>query len=236
MIAAVIYIMAGIQVWKKRAALDGFFNPWNENPFTHVLTTTEVSITSENREILERRKDSEPHTEVRMIGHHEDGYDPYSVNIEIGRPQRPRRPSRPTVFRIPAVTREVALSEDNAEAFLYARVAFLFFVALLITWVPSSINRAYAVAHRNHIDFGLNLSSAVVFSIQGFLNCIVYMMSSQTACRDLWRTLFTRRKNIINGRHASESLGVNKPARSSKRDQRQRLDSDATSITNLTIV
>ena len=126
----VIYIMAGRHVWKKRDALDGFLNPFNEQPFTSVIMTTEVTITSEER------KPSLPTFEVREVdqGHPNDNYDAYTVNIEIGRPQRPRRPSRPAILRIPSVTRAVALSQENAEAFLYARVAFLFFIALLITW------------------------------------------------------------------------------------------------------
>ncbi|KAL8929257.1 MAG: hypothetical protein Q9208_001340 [Pyrenodesmia sp. 3 TL-2023] len=157
--------MAGRHVWRKRDALEGFLNPFNEDPFTSVTMTTEVTITSE------QRKPAIPRSEVQGVdkSHLNDQYDAYSVNIEIGQPQRPeepRRPSRPAVFRIPAVTRAVALSQENVDAFLYARVAFLFFIALLITWVPSSANRAYALAHPEHINWGLNFTSAFVFSIQ----------------------------------------------------------------------
>lgn len=161
LIAIVIYILAGRHVWRKRAAIDvpGFLNPFNEDPFTCVIRTTEVTITHSDR------KPSLPNCEVREIAqsHVDDSYDAYSVNIEIGksqRPQRPRTASRPTVFRLPSVTRAVALSEEKADSFLYARVAFLFFIALLITWVPSSVNRAYALAHPEHINFGLNYTSA----------------------------------------------------------------------------
>lgn len=234
LIAMVIYIMAGIRIYKKRAALDGFLNPFNESPFIHVMTTTEVTVTSENRNQSRPRVHSELDVkEVQEVGHHEEGYDPYSVNVEIGRPQRlqrPRGPSVPAVFRLPTVTRAAALSEENAESFLYARVAFLFFVALLITWVPSSVNRAYALAHPGRVNFGLNYSSALVFSVQGVLNCLVYMMTSQTAVRNLWHEMCGR--NAAQSR--SESACTDRIPRKSKREGRQRLDSDSTSMTNLT--
>ncbi|KAL8866021.1 MAG: hypothetical protein Q9174_006548, partial [Haloplaca sp. 1 TL-2023] len=170
LIAVGIYIMAGRLVWRKRAALDGFLNPFNEEPFQSVTMTTEVTITSEAR--TEARKPSLSDVAVREIadGHEADHYNAYSVNVELG---QPRRPSRPAAWNIPSFTRAAALSQENADAFLYARVAFLFFIALLITWVPSSVNRAYALAHPNHIDFVMNFVSAIVFSAQGLLNCMV---------------------------------------------------------------
>ncbi|KAL8676515.1 MAG: hypothetical protein Q9224_007280 [Gallowayella concinna] len=224
LIAIVIYIMAGRYVWRKRDALDGFLNPFNEDPFTRdVVMTTSVTITSQ------QRKPSLSNLEVREIdqSHVDNTYDAYSVNIELGqppqRPQRPRGQSRPAVFRLPTVTRAAALSEENVDAFLYARVAFLFFIALLITWVPSSVNRAYALAHPEYINFGLNFTSAIVFASQGLLNCLVYMATSQSACRKLWAKMLGREYNPpVVRKEESESSGI------------QRLDSDATSLTNLT--
>ena len=230
LIAIVIYIMAGHDVWKKRDALDGFLNPFNEAPFASVIMTTEVTITSEER------NPSLPNLEVQEADKSRlaDTYDAYSVNIELGqprRPLRPQRPSRPAVFRIPSVTRAAALSEANADAFLYARVAFLFFLALLITWVPSSVNRAYALAHPNHLNFGLNFTSAIVFSSQGLLNCLVYMATSQSACRRMWKKLLGRH-------HKASARNENYMAytrrRGGERAERQGLDSEATSMTNLT--
>ncbi|KAL8820911.1 MAG: hypothetical protein Q9223_000961 [Gallowayella weberi] len=224
--------MAGRYVWRKRDALDGFLNPFNEDPFTRdVVMTTSVTITSQER------KPSLPNYEVREVdkSHVDDTFDAYSVNIEIGqapkRPERPRRPSRPAVFRIPTVTRAAALSEENVDAFLYARVAFLFFIALLITWVPSSVNRAYALAHPEHINFGLNFTSAIVFSSQGLLNCLVYMATSQSACRKLWATMLGKEYYPPVGKERSPTSTME---RESETSGLQRLDSDATSLTNLT--
>ena len=228
----VIYIMAGRQMWKQRDALDGFLNPFNEDPFKSVIMTTEVTITSQER------KPSLHDYEAREIdrSHVDPDYDAYSINIGIGqskRPERPRRPSRPAVFRIPSATRALALSQENADAFLYARVAFLFFLALLITWVPSSVNRAYALAHPEHINFGLNLTSAFVFSCQGLLNCLVYMATSQSACRRLWAKVLGRDYHSTTGRK-DNFMAYGMGSEGGTRSGRQRLDSDATSMTNLT--
>ncbi|KAL8849350.1 MAG: hypothetical protein Q9221_005648 [Calogaya cf. arnoldii] len=231
LIAIVIYVLAGRDVWRKREALKGFLNPFNEDPFaTNVTMTTSVKVTSESR------KPSVPNLEVREIdeSHMDSNYEPYSVNIEIGhqRPERTRTPSRPAVFRLPTVTRAAALSQENADAFLYARVGFLFFIALLITWVPSSVNRAYALAHPENVNFPLNLTSAVVFSSQGVLNCAVYMATSKSACRRLWAKMLGRDYDSPTSR--KESFTTYPMGREGERDGRQRLDSDATSFTELT--
>ncbi|KAL8938993.1 MAG: hypothetical protein Q9216_003603 [Gyalolechia sp. 2 TL-2023] len=224
--------MAGRYVWRKRDALDvpGFLNPFNEDPFTNVTRTTEVIITHSER------KPSLPNFGVRKIhqSHADDGYDAYSVNIEIGksrRPQAPRATSRPAVFRLPSVTRAVALSEDKADSFLYARVAFLFFIALLITWVPSSVNRAYALAHPEHMSFGLNYTSAIVFSSQGFLNCLVYMATSRSACRKLWETLRGYDRDAQARLENLDNYGMVSGCWEGRRTKDQ---SDSTSLTNLT--
>ncbi|KAI4092491.1 MAG: hypothetical protein L6R37_007568 [Teloschistes peruensis] len=233
LIAIVIYIMAGRYVWKKRGALNGFLNPFNEDPFNHeVVMTTEVTISSQER------KPSQPNLEVREIDKsHEDGnYDAYSVNIEIGqlqRPERPQKPARPALFNLPSFTRAVALSEENVDAFLYARVAFLFFIALLITWVPSSGNRASALAHPETINFGLNFASAIVFSSQGLLNCLVYMATSKSACRMLWAKLLGREYKP-NPTKKESFTTFTRGRRGGDKDGIQRHDSDTTSMTNLT--
>ena len=222
--------MAGRHVWRKRGALDGFLNPFNEDPFAKdVVMTTSVTITSE------QRKPSLPNPEVQEISrsHGDDDYEGYTVNIELGQSQeRLKKASRPAVFRIPSVTRAVALSEENADAFLYARVAFLFFIALLITWVPSSANRAYALAHPEHINFGLNFTSAIVFSSQGLLNCLVYMATSQSACRRLFLKML--RRDYKSPAARKESFTSYATGRKGERGGGQRPDSDTTSMTNLT--
>ncbi len=124
--AAVIYAKAARVIWHKRKLLDGFLNPLNESPFTNDVTT-EIEITHETRPIVDdagKVDGTEP--------------DPYSVRIETKPVDKPQRPL-PAAFRMRSISRDVAINEVNAEAWLYARVAFLFFLALIITWVSLTI-------------------------------------------------------------------------------------------------
>jgi len=201
--AFVVYGMAGKVIWSKRRHLDGFLNPFNEHPFTNTVTT-EIEITTDERPIINKETSSSS-PEVAAFGSPEgatfggpeglaletsrfssEGVDPYSIDIHA----TPHSRSLPAALRMRTLTRDAAASETNAEAWLYARVAFLFFFALLITWIPSSVNRLYAVARPNEFNFALNYTSSFVFPLQGFWNVLVYVITSQTACKRLWRDMF----------------------------------------------
>lgn len=193
--AGIIYLMAFRKVWNNRHQLQGLFNPFNENPFEGTVTT-EIDVTTYARRdsSLQPEQNSNPGAEIAIPGTESgktDGFDPYSVNVEVGQAayQQQRKLSAPDIFRVRTLTRNAALSETNPEAWLYARVAFLFFCALLISWVPSSINRLYALAHPDRYNFGLNYTESLVLPLQGFWNALVYVVTSQTACRNLWRSV-----------------------------------------------
>jgi hypothetical protein len=201
LLATVIYAAAAKLIWNKREHLDGFLNPLNENPFVNTVIT-EVTITTEERPIVENSKHD--HDMIRTVEESATpGVDnPYSVNIQVGRQTGIIR-SLPSALRMRSLTRQIAKHETNAEAWLYARVAFLFFIALLITWVcllyseynqilttskqiPSSANRIYASIYPSTTNFGLNYAASFVFPLQAFWNAIVYVLTSQSACRDLF--------------------------------------------------
>ena len=137
MLAFTIYCMAGKVIWRKRKELPGFLNPLNENPFKSTITT-EIQVTSRPR--LQRgfsdiSKPSISFDRNADANHEDHDFDPYSVNIEVGAVEDSRRPSIPDLMRIRTLTRTAAVNDMNAEAWLYARTSFLFFLALLITWV-----------------------------------------------------------------------------------------------------
>ncbi|GAM42994.1 hypothetical protein TCE0_044f17450 [Talaromyces pinophilus] len=184
LLATVIYAAAAKLIWNKREHLDGFLNPLNENPFVNTVIT-EVTITTEERPIVENSKHD--HDMIRTVEESATpGVDnPYSVNIQVGRQTGIIR-SLPSALRMRSLTRQIAKHETNAEAWLYARVAFLFFIALLITWIPSSANRIYASIYPSTTNFGLNYAASFVFPLQAFWNAIVYVLTSQSACRDLF--------------------------------------------------
>ncbi|KAI9708037.1 MAG: hypothetical protein M1820_004241 [Bogoriella megaspora] len=192
--AFIIYFKAGLVIWEKRKHLSGFMNPLNDNPFTGVITTTihvsshELQPTDSNRTEHIPSAHGVPEA-IRAPSTSPDSIDPYTVTID----SEPQKPHHPAILRMRTLTREAANDEINAEAWLYARVAILFFIALLITWVPSSVNRVFALARPNQFNFALNYASSFVFPLQGFWNVIVYILTSRTACQKLWDDLWMRR-------------------------------------------
>ncbi|KAF3915948.1 hypothetical protein AA313_de0206478 [Arthrobotrys entomopaga] len=77
----------------------------------------------------------------------------------------------------------------NAAAWAYTRCAFLFFVGLLITWLPSSTNRVYGFVHREDQVFALYLTAGMVLPAQGLWNFIIYLTTSWRSCKLMWRDI-----------------------------------------------
>ncbi|KAL1629278.1 hypothetical protein SLS56_005382 [Neofusicoccum ribis] len=75
----------------------------------------------------------------------------------------------------------------NDAAWGYAKVAFLMFVALFIVWVPSTVNRVYALAKPNETNFALSVVAAFVLPMQGFWNFSIYVSTSWSQCKDAWK-------------------------------------------------
>ncbi|KAL8959253.1 MAG: hypothetical protein Q9193_003849, partial [Seirophora villosa] len=172
--AFAIYIKAGLVIYRRRDQLKGFLNPLNEHPFTGTITTS-IDITVEHiaspssdpHYSTAATKTGAPHTNYfdqefdRYTGLHpstnEDpasASSPYAVTI-AGPPAMP--PARPEFLRMRSLTREEALRESpNPGAWLYARVAFLFFLGMLVIWIPASANRVYALVYPSRVNFALN--------------------------------------------------------------------------------
>ncbi|KAJ9654870.1 hypothetical protein H2198_006143 [Neophaeococcomyces mojaviensis] len=79
--------------------------------------------------------------------------------------------------------------DPNKAALKYCKCAILFFVALIITWVPSTVNRIYTIIRPTDIVFSLNVAAALVLPLQGFWNALVYMATSTYAVNCLWQDL-----------------------------------------------
>ncbi|GJN80237.1 hypothetical protein PLIIFM63780_003762 [Purpureocillium lilacinum] len=60
----------------------------------------------------------------------------------------------------------------------YLRTSFVFAFAVLITWIPSSINRLYSITHNGKISFPLSVASGCVLPLQGVWNAIIYLTTS----------------------------------------------------------
>jgi hypothetical protein len=83
-------------------------------------------------------------------------------------------------------------AEANRATLSYCYTACLFFIALIVTWVPSTINRLYTLINNDGrlSPFGLDFASSLVLPLQGFWNLVIYVVTSWTACRDLWTDTF----------------------------------------------
>jgi len=82
-------------------------------------------------------------------------------------------------------------SDANRAAINYCKCALLFFAAMIVTWVPSTLNRLVTLAHPDHPVFGLNYASGLVLPLQGFWNAIIYIFTSLPACKALMRRITT---------------------------------------------
>lgn len=117
----------------------------------------------------------------------------YSVTISVSAAQNlapPPSRSGPTFRR----RRHHHRTGIDKVKWAYTKVALLFAISILITWVPASINRVYGLIHPNP-SFALNVGSALVLPLQGFWNTVIYFTTSLPICKEI----ITRWKLRLNG-------------------------------------
>ncbi|KAF3482382.1 putative cAMP receptor-like protein [Arthroderma uncinatum] len=81
--------------------------------------------------------------------------------------------------------RRKASWERQSAAWAYSKFAILFFISLLITWLPATINRVYAFAHPEGPSRVLTYIAALVLPLQGFWNTLVYTAVSTSTLDSL---------------------------------------------------
>lgn len=79
--------------------------------------------------------------------------------------------------------------QANAALWAYAKVSLLFFLAMMITWIPSTANRIYSISNPGMVSMGLQYISVFVLPLQGFWNALIYILTSWDACGVLWGKL-----------------------------------------------
>ncbi|KAL8790043.1 MAG: hypothetical protein Q9195_006545 [Heterodermia aff. obscurata] len=200
-----IYLLAGREIFTKRKQLREFSNSNRpayvavENPFTS-FKTTEVHVTSELADTPFQGTSS---IVGKMDGTGGATSSPdlrqYSVTINCT-PASPTIPSpslRPKTWMSSTATsshrvelqrrNNRAALEANTAAWGYTKCAILFFISLLVTWVPSSINRVYSLVYPERISVHFTYASAVVLPLMGFWNSVIYITTSWAACKSLLR-------------------------------------------------
>ena len=198
-----IYIWAGKEIFAKRRSLRNFAHaasdaafPVIQNPFISPFVsvkTTEIRITSELAELPGKNGSTQSfalNENGRIVSN--QNFDPYSVTIgafpnsELKSPQSSTFPRSSNSVKFAGdknAKQTKAAMEANQAAFSYCKCAILFFVSLLITWVPSSINRVYSLVHPDVVSFPLLYVSAFVLPFQGFWNAVIYIATSLPACK-----------------------------------------------------
>ncbi|ATY63429.1 family secretin [Cordyceps militaris] len=80
----------------------------------------------------------------------------------------------------------------------YLRTSFIFGFAVLVTWIPSSVNRLYSIANHGHINFQLSAVSGTVLPLQGVMNALIYFTTSWKTVSHIFNetaeTIFSRKK------------------------------------------
>ncbi len=89
----------------------------------------------------------------------------------------------------------------------YLRTSFIFGFAVLVTWIPSSVNRLYSIANHGHIDFQLSAVSGTVLPLQGVWNSLIFFTTSWRTvshiCNGTAETIFRRRSTRLVNEHPS---------------------------------
>ncbi|KAH7150139.1 hypothetical protein B0J13DRAFT_583473 [Dactylonectria estremocensis] len=109
----------------------------------------------------------------------------------------PRRAKRP-LRRITTVTSK-AVSKfvvDDPIKRAYLRTSFLFALSVLVTWIPSSMNRIHSwLVGESPYEF--HVATAAVLPLQGLWNAVIFFISSGHSLREAWSEAW---RDAIEGR------------------------------------
>jgi hypothetical protein len=185
LLALLIYIRVGIEIYQKRSQLraaasnnyaSGTLVSISDNPLAAPFTgirTTDIEVTHDawNKNALSLPPQG--HVRGDKV---ENRKDQYSITISA--------PSTKTQSAM-WFKKPVGTSMDKIK-WAYTKVALLFAISILITWVPASINRVYGLRYPKNPSFPLNVGSAIVLPLQGFWNTVIYFSTSLSICKSVW--------------------------------------------------
>ncbi|KAL7924455.1 hypothetical protein ACQKWADRAFT_269252 [Trichoderma austrokoningii] len=93
---------------------------------------------------------------------------------------RPPKPPKTLLSRLRHVKSNASLKLKRLDPvkMAYLRTSFIFGFAILITWIPSSVNRLYSLTYHGRINFQLSVASGCVLPLQGVWNALIYFTTS----------------------------------------------------------
>ncbi|KAI1262166.1 hypothetical protein F5Y18DRAFT_162093 [Xylariaceae sp. FL1019] len=195
-----IYLRAGREIYRKRRQLRNFgvSSSSAHDPETLVgedpVMTTEIHVTSESvdppidLDVLEAGTASNTCPESQRAPG-------YSVSISADRRTQlsSTTPKVSSAARSQAKARRKNMMELNRATWSYTKCALLFFIALLVTWVPSSANRVYSLINPGQMSIPLEVMSALVLPLQGTWNALIYIVTSWAAFKMYLSDIFGER-------------------------------------------
>ncbi|KAM0351669.1 hypothetical protein ACHAPU_002679 [Fusarium lateritium] len=191
-IAFTIYVRVGITIYKWRRRLNGFSNsndlntssqaPPNTDP-TGIAKTTSVTITTSDSTLPGFDQPFRPAIRPEPV---------HSADIYAGpAPPVANSSEQPNIKAQHGHRR----SPTDEAAVSYAKVALLFFTAMLITWIPASANRLYILIN-GQASVKLGYLSAFVLPLQGFWNAWIYYYTSRAACKQAIASMRTGSRRL----------------------------------------
>ncbi|KAH8657316.1 G-protein coupled receptor [Ilyonectria robusta] len=102
----------------------------------------------------------------------------------------PPRSKPPTVTRMRSRTTHFNppwLNNLDPIKLAYLRTSFMFAISILVTWIPSSINRVKGLVNPDSVSYGLNIATAVVLPLQGVWNAAIYFITSWSKVKEEYR-------------------------------------------------
>jgi len=203
LIILTLYLLAGKEIFRKRYQLTRFNknsprSSRKEDPNEFIVPdpflgtkTTEVHVVSEpaqaypnnernaneygcrcttivTRDSIDTRAQMNPSTSLDKASN--------AYTVSVTTPSHLYSDSNPSITSRTPKPQPSGLQQTSALT-SYIRTSLLFFVALLITWVPSSVNRVYGLAHPTlPPNYALNLIACTVLPLQGFWNAVVFIL------------------------------------------------------------
>ncbi|KAK5987951.1 hypothetical protein PT974_12087 [Cladobotryum mycophilum] len=131
-----------------------------------------------------------------------------SVTTSTSTPKEPPPPSIWSRFTssIHRVTSKFHISDPIKRAYL--RTSFLFAVSVLVTWIPSSLNRIHGWLDGGS-PYEFHVATAAVLPLQGLWNGIIFFVTSWNSLSAWWRDTFRGEEVIMGERHMSENVAIN---------------------------
>ncbi|KOS22860.1 Cyclic AMP receptor-like protein A [Escovopsis weberi] len=101
----------------------------------------------------------------------------------------PRHPPQPSLWSrsvraIRSLTNQFHVSDPIKRAYL--RTSFLFAISVLVTWIPSSLNRIHSWRFKES-PYPFHVATAAVLPLQGLWNGIIFFVTSWRALRRWWQ-------------------------------------------------